>query len=324
MTLLGQLRRAMRTRHMSRQTELVYVGWCRRFVRYCGMRHPRDCGVADVRAFLESLATELHVSASTQNQAYAALRFLYDHVVGRSLGALPAYVRARVPQRVPNVLEPDEVMAVLTQLTGQKRLVVELLYGAGLRLREALSLRVKDVDLRRHTLTVRDGKGAKDRRTVLPDTVMPAIEEQLRLVRRLHVRDVQVFGIRVPLPDAMDRKAPSATADWRWTWLFPAKRVHRERRSGRAFRFPLHGSTVQRAIAVAASRSRVNKRVTAHTFRHSFATHLLRGGADIRTVQELLGHHDVSTTMIYLHVLERGAGVQSPLDRLLGSVSRLK
>jgi integron integrase len=281
------------------------------------MVHPADCGTRDVRAFLEMLATQRRVSAATQNQARAALLFLYAHVLGLPLGALQLVPTARRPQRVPNVLEPDDVAAVLSAMSGSVRLVTELLYGAGLRLSEALRLRVKDVDLRRRTLTVRDGKGAKDRRTVLPETLLSAMEEQLRRVRRVHLRDVTIGGVRIALPFAMDRKAPSATSDWRWAWVFPAKRIYMERGSGRRFRHHVHASTVQRGIAVAARRSGVSKRVSAHTFRHSFATHLLRSGADIRTVQELLGHHDVSTTMIYLHVLERGAGVQSPLDRLV-------
>lgn len=314
--LITRLRAAMRARHMSPRTEEAYVAWVRRYVKFCGLRHPRDCGPVEVRAFLEQLALRGHVAATTENQARAALQFLYVGVLDRSLGTLPRSLVARQPQRVPNVLEPDEIVSVLAVTTGAVRFVLELLYGAGLRLSEALRLRVKDVDLRRRVLTVRDGKGAKDRRTVLPDSLLPAMEEQLRLVRRRHLRDVRVMGVNVPLPYAMDRKAPSATSDWRWAWVFPATRTYET--GGRRFRDHLHATTVQRAIVEAARESGVNKRVTAHTFRHSFATHLLRSGADIRTVQELLGHHDVSTTMIYLHVLERGAGVQSPLDRLVG------
>lgn len=306
----------MRARHMSPRTEKAYIAWVRRFVRFCGFRHPRECGVAEVRAFLESLAVRSAVAAATQNQACAALQFLYLHVVERALGGLPAYVRARRPHRLPNVLGPDEVAAVLSQLSGVQRLAVMLLYGAGLRLSEALALRAKDVDVRRRTIIVRDGKGGKDRRTVLPDALVPDIEEQLRRVRRSNLRDVRIGGIRIPLPYAMARKAPSATTDWRWAWLFPATRTYVDPRYGARLRDHLHDSTTQRAIAAAAKRADVNKRVSAHTFRHSFATQLLRSGSDIRTVQELLGHRDVSTTMVYLHVLDRGAGVRSPLDLL--------
>lgn len=314
--LVTMMRRAMRARHMSLRTERAYVAWVRRYVRFCGMRHPRECGVADVCAFLESLAVRSAVAAATQNQACAAVQFLYLHVVGRALGGLPAYVRARRPHRLPNVLDSGEVAEVLSQLVGVQRLVVMLLYGAGLRLNEALALRAKDVDVRRRTITVRDGKGGKDRRTVLPEVLVPQIEEQLRRVRMANLRDARIGGIRIPLPYAMDRKAPSATTDWRWAWLFPASRTYMDRRRGERLRDHLHDSTIQRAIAAAAKRARVNKRVSAHTFRHSFATQLLRGGSDIRTVQQLLGHRDVSTTMVYLHVLDRGPGVRSPLDSL--------
>ena len=262
------------------------------------------------------------VAASTQNQAYAALQFLYNQIIGRALGDLPARVRARRPERLPNVLEPDEVSSVLRQLADQHRLVVMLLYGAGLRLSKALALRAKDVDVRRRTLIVRDGKGAKDRRTVLPESLVATMEEQLRIVRRRNLRDVRSGLVRIPLPYAMDRKAPSATTDWRWAWIFPATRTYADRRGGGRLRDHLHPSVIQRAIAAAAVRANVNKRVTAHTFRHSFATQLLRGGSDIRTVQELLGHRDVSTTMVYLHVLDRGPGVRSPLDQLPPSGER--
>ena len=315
--LLVQLRRVLRARHMSHRTEQAYVAWCRRYVRFCGMRHPAGCGAADVRAFLEMLATQSRVAASTQNQACAAIEFLYTHVLGCSLGALPSYVHAQRPKRLPNALEPEEVSEVLAVLDGTTRLVAMLLYGAGLRLSEALALRVKDIDLRRRTVVVRDGKGASDRRTVLPDALVPVMEEQLRQVRRAHVRDLRIGGILIPLPFAMDRKARSATRDWRWAWVFPATRTYVERQTGCRLRDHLHGSAIQREIAKAARRTKVNKRVTAHTLRHSFATHLLRSGCDIRTVQTLLGHRDVSTTMVYLHVLERGSGVRSPLDRLL-------
>jgi integron integrase len=317
--LLGQLRRVMRAKHMSPRTEEAYVAWVRRYVRFCGWRHPDECGPAAVRAFLESLATERGVAAPTQNQAYAALLFLYEQVLRRSLGALPAFVRARRTQRVPNVLEPDEVSVMLHEIRGRARLVVMLLYGAGLRVNEAVRLRVKDVDLRRRVLTVRDAKGGKDRRTVLPDSLSAAMTDHVRRVRARYLRDATAGGVRVPLPHAMDRKSPAAASDWRWGWLFPSTRTYVDRESGVVYRDHMHKSTVQRAVAGAARRSGLNKRVTAHTFRHSFATHMLRNGYDVRTVQELLGHSDVRTTMVYLHVLERGVGVRSPLDRLSSS-----
>ena len=305
----------MRALHMSPRTENAYVAWVRRYVRFCGMRHPRECGAAEVRAFLEELAIGGGVAAPTQNQAFSALLFLYNRILGCALGGLPAFVRARRSYRVPIVLEPEEVRVMLREIRGSSGLVAMLLYGAGLRLTEAVRLRAKDVDLRRKVLVVRDGKGGKDRRTVLPDSLVGDLAEHIRRVRAQHLRDVVVLDVRVPLPGAMDRKAPSAARDWRWAWVFPAKRIYVDG-AGRRFRDHLHKSTVQRAIASAARRSGLNKRVTAHAFRHSFATHMLRNGYDIRTVQELLGHSDVRTTMVYLHVLERGLSVRSPLDRL--------
>ncbi len=269
-----------------------------------------------MQTFLEAWAGAGGISASTQNQALAALQFLYRDVLGAPLGNLPAVVRPRGAVRLPNVLEPPEVERVLAELTGAPRMVAMLLYGSGLRLSEALALRVKDLDLGRRVVMVRAGKGNRDRRTMLPDRLVPVLREHMELVRRSHLQSLSRGGGYYPLPDALERKLPGAVRDWRWGWVFPATREVWDRRRGRRVRFPLHATTIQRAITAAAIRSGVNKRVTAHTFRHSFATQLLRSGYDIRTVQELLGHTDVSTTMVYLHVLDRGTGVRSPLDRL--------
>lgn len=314
--LLVRVRTVIRLKHYSPKTEKAYVAWIRRFVHFCDMRHPERCGAAEVRDFLERLATHDGLAASTQNQALAALQFLYEQVLEVSLGRLPAFARAKHAVRVPNVLEPTDVAAVIAQLSGVVRLVVMLMYGAGLRLEEALSLRVKDVDARRRVLTVRGGKGNKDRRTMLPETLVEAMTAQLMRVRTKQLQDMQRGGGYVRLPDAIDRKIPSAVRDWRWSWLFPAAREYVDRDTRHRFRHHLHPSTVQRAITMAGVRSGINQRVTAHTMRHSFATQLLRAGYDIRTVQELLGHRDLNTTMIYLHVLDRGAGVRSPLDLL--------
>lgn len=314
--LLQDLRAALRTRHYSVRTERAYVAWVRRYVHYCGLRHPRECGERELRAFLSFLATDRHVAASTQNQARAALLFLYRAVLRESVKADAALVRAKEGVRVPNVLAPDEVAAVIRALDGDVQLIARLLYGAGLRLNEALHLRVKDVDLRRGVVIVRGGKGAKDRRTVLPDSLTPDIRDRIERSRQLHLRDLARGGAGVALPHALHRKFPNAARDWRWTWVFPAARQYRERGTRRIMRHHLHDTTVQRAIAAGALASGIAKRVSAHTFRHSFATHLLRSGYDIRTVQELLGHRDVSTTMIYLHILDRGPGVRSPLDSL--------
>lgn len=314
--LINQLRSALRVRHYSRQTEKAYVSWIRRFVHFCAMRHPRDCTEADVRRFMEYLAQERQVSASTQNQALAALLFLYREVLGAPLDATSAAVRAKRGVRVPNVLSPEEVTSVIEALQGDARLVASLLYGAGLRLNEALTLRVKDVDLQRRVITVHAGKGDKDRRSVLPEAMVEPLRMRIQESRQLHLRDMVRGAGFVPLPEALASKLPGAVRDWRWTWLFPANRTFRDRRTGHVMRYHLYATTVQRAIARAAIAGGINKRVTAHTFRHSFATHLLRAGYDIRTVQELLGHRDVSTTMVYLHVLDRGTGVRSPLDAL--------
>lgn len=313
--LLPSLRRVLRLRHFSAGTERAYVFWTRRFVLFCG-RHPVECSERDVVGFLDHLVSTRQIAASTQNQAVAALSFLYREVLGRPLSALPAIVRAKSRVRVPNVLEPEEIERVLRELRGSPRLVVMLMYGAGLRLHEALSLRLKDLDLARHTVVVREGKGGKDRRSVLPERLIGVLAERVAELRMNHLREVQRGGGHVALPRALAAKLPGAVQDWRWSWLFPAARDVRVRATGRRVRFPLHDSTVQRAIGAAGIASGINKRVTAHTFRHSFATHLLRSGSDIRTVQELLGHRDVSTTMVYLHVLDRGLGVRSPLDRL--------
>jgi len=314
--LIAQLRTTLRVRHYSPRTEAAYVGWARRFVHFCELRHPTACDEKDVQCFLAYLAEQRHVSASTQNQALAALLFLYGEVLKRPLDTLASAVRAKRGVRTPNVLTQDEVSIVVSHLRGEIRELVSLLYGAGLRLDEALSLRIKDVDLQRRVVNVRCGKGANDRRTVLPEALVEPLRHRIAESRKLHLRDALTGAGYIPLPTALAVKLPSALRDWRWSWVFPASRTFKDRRTGHRMRYHLHATTVQRAIAVAAAASGLNKRVTAHTFRHSFATHLLRAGYDIRTVQELLGHRDVSTTMIYLHVLDRGSGVRSPLDAL--------
>lgn len=314
--LLERLRIVMRMRHMSPRTEESYRRWIVRYVRFCRMRHPRECGAREVHGFLDHLARELRIAAPTQNQALAALLFLYRNVLAIPLEGVPAYARGRRGERVPDVLEPAEVAAVLQRLDSIPRLVAQVLYGTGLRLNEALSLRVKDLDLLRHVVFVRAGKGAKDRRSVLPTSLVTILQSQVAHVRREHARDVAKGAAGVWLPGALHRKYPHAARDWRWGWLFPAERFVRDARTGKRLRWHVHPSTIQRAVAAAARASGVSKRVTPHIFRHSFATQLLRAGYDIRTVQSLLGHRDVSTTMIYLHVLETGTGVRSPLDHL--------
>ncbi len=280
------------------------------------MRHPREMGSAEVNAFLSYLAVEEQVSASTQNQALAALLFLYRDLLGQEL-ELNSVVRARTRQRIPVVLREAEVRSVRDRLEGEPALVVGLLYRSGLRLMEALRLRVKDLDLERRELTVRDGKGSKDRLTVLPQSLVPALQEHLLGVRSLHRRDLAAGWGRVLMPYALERKYPNASREWAWQWVFPQQNRWRDRESGTQGRHHLDPSVVQKAVKRAVLDAGVTKAASCHTFRHSFATHRLERGQDIRTIQELLGHKDVSTTMIYTHVLNRGPlGVRSPADTL--------
>jgi integron integrase len=314
---MEQLRAACRARHLSPRTEEAYGHWTRRFIVHHQMQHPAALGPDHAAAFLTALATRDHVSAATQNQALSALLFLYAHVVQRPLGSLPVVTRVRTPPRLPVVLTRSEVRQLLETLDGVPQLVATLLYGSGLRVLEALSLRVKDLDLERGALTVRQAKGRKDRQTMLPGSLVPGLRLHLEAVRRLHESDLARGLGRAVLPDALDAKYPNAGHSWPWQFVFPAGRICRDRRWGPPNGFHVHESVIQRAVAAAARAAAIPKRVSCHTLRHSFATHLLEDGYDIRTVQELLGHADVSTTMIYTHVLKRGGlGVRSPADRL--------
>jgi integron integrase len=305
----------MRLRRLSPRTEEAYVAWVRRFVKFHGMRHPQILGEAEVTAFLTHLAVESRVSASTQNQALAALLFLYREVLGAPLTWLSNVVPARRSTRLPNVLTREEVRHVVAEVRGVSRLVVLLLYGAGLRLMEALELRVKDLDLPQAMLTVRGGKGDKDRVTVLPRSAVALLTAHLRQTSERHRRDLGAGYGSVELPHPLARKIPGAERSWEWQWVFAATRLYRDSATGVLRRHHLHETVVQREVNHAARRAEISKRVTCHTFRHSFATHLLEDGYDIRTIQELLGHSDVRTTMIYTHVLNRGGRmVNSPAD----------
>jgi integron integrase len=315
--LLAQVRQAIRVRHYSGRTEEAYVGWVRRFVRFCGMRHPAEVETDEVSWFLLSLADSGGVAASTQNQAASALQFLFEQVLGRPLARPEGLVRAKEPGRLPVVLTPGEVKAVLARVRGVPQLVALLLYGSGLRLLEALTLRVKDVDFGRGEIVVRRGKGEQDRVTMLPVSVRPPLGEHLRRVERQHQLDLREGAGAVRLPGAFARKVPAASRAWPWQWVFPATRRYVDPATGEVRRDHLHDTAVQRAVQQAVHDVGIPKRATCHTFRHSFATHLLESGYDIRTVQELLGHRDVRTTMIYTHVLNRGGlGVRSPADFL--------
>ena len=315
--LLDRVRDAVRIRHYSLRTETAYVGWIRRYIYFHGVRHPDEMGSAEVVEFLSDLAVNGNVAASTQNQALAALLFLYREVLGRELEGLDSAVRARAPRRLPVVLTRGEVKAVIHELEGPPRLVATLLYGAGLRLLECLRIRVKDIDFPRRQIVIRQGKGNRDRAALLPDAAVRGLRRQLEDVRPLWDGDRRAERPGVWLPDALARKYPEAENEWTWFWLFAAPRAATDPRTGIQRRHHIVESVPQRAIRAAAARAGIAKRVTPHVFRHSFATHLLEDGADIRTVQTLLGHRDVKTTMIYTHVLDRGPmGVKSPLDRL--------
>jgi len=316
--LLDRLRAALRARHYSLRTEEAYVAWVRRYVLFHGKRHPDEMGEAEINAFLTDLAVAKKVAASTQNQALSALLFLYRDVLGKSLESLGDVVRARRPERLPVVLSPAEVRAVLSRLDGVPRLVATLLYGSGLRLMEALRLRIKDLDFALNQILVRDGQGQKDRRTMLPASLVDSLRLHLADVKALHDADLKRGLGETWLPEALATKYPAASRQWAWQYVFPAPGLSRDPRTGRTGRHHLHETTVQKAVKEALRKAGIPKAASCHTFRHSFATHLLESGYDIRTIQELLGHRDVGTTMIYTHVLNQagGRGVRSPLDSL--------
>jgi integron integrase len=313
--LLDVLRRRLRFRHYSERTTRSYVRWVVRYVRFHGTRHPSELGQDDVVEFLSALAIRNHVSGSTQNQAMAAISFLYREVLGTPLEQLDPIARAKRAVRLPVVLTAEEVKQVIAAMDGTPRLAAMLLYGSGLRVLECLQLRVKDVDFAAHEIVVRGGKGDKDRLTMLPGVVEEPLQDHLKEVRGLHQRDLKRGGGRVDIPNALARKYPNASTEWRWQYVFPAARTNIDVVTREVRRHHLHVTVVQRAVAEAVRRSGLTKRATCHTFRHSFATHLIENGYDIRTVQELLGHSDVRTTMIYTHVLKGGGrGVRSPID----------
>jgi len=315
--LLDRLREALRSRHYSRRTEQTYCHLVRRFIFFHNVRHPAEMAEPEINAFLTHLAVKEKVSASTQNQALSALLFLYRNVIGREVGELGDVIRAHKPRRLPAVMTRDEVKAVLSSLSSDKWLMASLMYGAGLRLMECLRLRIQDIDFSRNEILVRDGKGAKDRITMLPESLKGPLQDHLKRVKEVHDRDLAAGWGRVLMPDALDRKYPNAPKEWRWQWVFPQDNRWRNHETGEEGRHHVHESIIQKAVSGAVKKAGLVKRATCHTFRHSFATHLIESGYDIRTVQELLGHKDVKTTMIYTHVLNRGdKGVKSPVDDL--------
>lgn len=315
--LLDQVRAAIRVKHYSRRTEASYVNWIKRFILFHGKRHPREMGEAEINQFLTHLAVKENVAPSTQNQALCAIIFLYKRVLKREIGDLGDLIWAKKPKKLPVVLTKSEVKAVIAQLHDVKQLMVKILYGAGLRLLECLRLRVQDIDFEYAQIIVRDAKGKKDRVTVLPETIIDELKRHLEKVKRLHEKDLkQGFG-EVYLPYALEKKYTNANKEWKWQYIFPAPKLSIDPRSGKTRRHHLNESYLQKVVKVAVQKAGINKHATCHTFRHSFATHLLEAGYDIRTLQELLGHEELSTTMIYTHVMNKGGlGVKSPADNL--------
>jgi integron integrase len=312
---LDQCREVLRFKQMAARTEESYVDWIRRFIVWSGKRHPREMGAAQVRGFLTHLAVDRKVAAATQNQALNALVFLYREVVGGELGWVDGFEPAKRGQRLPEVLSRNEVQAVLAQMSGTHALIARLLYGTGLRLMEALRLRVKEIDFARGQVVVRAGKGDKDRATMLPDSLKAGLQAHLHRVRELHEKDRAAGYGEVWLPKGLAVKYPRAAQEWAWQWVFPSAELSIDPLDGRRRRHHVSDAGVQRTIKMAAKKAALNKPATCHTLRHSFATHLLENGYDIRTVQDLLGHKDVSTTQIYTHVMAKpGLGVRSPLD----------
>lgn len=314
--LLDRVRDVMRTRHYSFQTEKIYIYWIKKYIFFHNIRHPKEMGADEISRFLTHLAVEENVSAKTQNQAMFALLFLYREVLDAPLDYLGGtFAPAKSSGRVPVVLTREEVSAVLANLKGVNWILANLLYGAGLRLKECLRLRVKDLDFGYRQITVRDGKGAKDRFTILPEKLVQPLKEQLEKTKKTHERDLSAGFGKVWMPAALGKKYPNAAAEWKWQYVFPSPKISRDPRSNNFGRHHLSGSGLQKAVKTALGQTGINKTASCHTLRHSFATHLLENGQDIRTIQELLGHKELSTTMIYTHVLQTNRlGVKSPLD----------
>jgi len=312
--LLDEVRNVIRLRHYSPRTEESYINWIRRYILFHNKKHPRDLNEKDIRDYLNHLSLKQNVSYSTQNQALNAIIFMYKNVITKDIGSIK-FEKAKRVKHIPVILSKSEVAHILEHLEGLPLLIISLLYGAGLRLNECLKIRVKDVDIEYRQIIVRDGKGEKDRRTMIPAALLDALNKQINKVKLLHKKDLQNAGGYVTLPYALERKYPNAHRELSWQYLFPASKTIYNSETKMKYRYHLHESTIQRALKIAVADSEIIKQVSPHTFRHSFATHLLENGYDIRTVQELLGHKDVRTTMIYTHVLNKGVmGVKSPLD----------
>jgi len=313
--LIQSVRNKLRVKHYSPNTEKLYVNWILRYIYFYNKKHPNDLGVKEIRNFLNFLAVKKHVAPSTQNQALNALIFLYKEILRKDIGKIDQIERAKYKKSAPVVLSKHEVKTVLNHITGVEYIVCSLLYGSGLRLSEALRLRVKDIDFEYKQILVRDGKGAKDRFTVLPEKIIPLIKNQIKKVKNLHKQDLSKGFGKTTLPYALAEKYPNANKEFAWQYVFPSKIFAKDEKTGQLYRHHIYSSTIQRKVKTASKKSGINKHISPQVFRHSFATHLLQDGYDIRTVQELLGHKSVRTTMIYTHVINKGGfGVRSPLD----------
>jgi len=309
------IRLTCRRRNLAASTEKIYLGWIIRFIRYHGVKHPEEMGAVEINDFLSFLATRRRIAASTQNQALNALVFLYRDVLKMELGGFDAFIRAKKPMLLPVVLSRSETQLLLGQLTGVPGLVARLLYGSGLRLSEGLSLRVKDLDFEYNIIHVKAGKGNKDRKTILPEELQPSLKRHLEVVRKIHETDLSNDSGSAPLPFAFERKSNSSAHSWIWQFVFPSSTLSTNPVSGEILRYHRSPSTIQKAVKDASKICQIPKRVTCHTLRHSFATHLLESGCNIRIIQELLGHKDVRTTTKYTHVMQKGMAIRSPLDR---------
>ena len=313
--LLDEVRDFIRMKHYSIRTEEAYLSWIKRYILFHNKRHPKEMGKPEIEAFLSHLATDLNVASSTQNQAFNALLFLYEQFFKTDLPDDIDSIRAKKPRRLPVVMTKEESMKVISAMTGEYQLMAKILFGCGLRAMECLRLRVKDLDFQMNQIIVWDGKGSKDRVTVFPESIQPVLQEHLKHVKILHENDLKDGYGKVYLPYALERKYPRANIEWGWQYVFPAQNLSDDPRTGIKRRHHVHESSLQKAVKKAVGMAGIHKPVSTHTFRHSFATHLLKEGYDIRTVQELLGHEDLSSTMIYTHVLNKGGmGVRSPLD----------
>jgi integron integrase len=312
--LLDEVRINLRSNHYSRKTEEAYIGWIKRFILFHNKRHPNEMGKDEIQKFINHLAVDQNVSSSTQNQALQAILYLYKNVLDKEVGWLDDIKHATRIKHLPVVFSRNETTKIFEYLDGVPKLVVSLLYGSGLRLTEALSLRIKDIDFEYRQIIVRDGKGEKDRHTVLPTSIIPELKKHLNEVYKQHKKDLSKGKGETILPYALDKKYPNAAKEFGWQYAFPADKFIKHNESGKIIRWHIHESTIQRAVKDAIKKAGITKQGSPHTFRHSFATHLLENGYDIRTIQELLGHSSVKTTMIYTHVLNRGLGVKSPLD----------